>query len=161
MKPFLPKVELARVRSTLVNHFTKSTRTFLFASGLILMFSVQSFPTDGWHSLPNDSDNPFLAGTCTYKTTYVTDKSEEVSIPCDFPVKPNTGNEAQDEESYTSSFQSWNEQNLSTIKVHLVSSKISGIASISIVIPQSEFDQFSDERKAAIQNNTDLYSITK
>jgi hypothetical protein len=99
--------------------------------------------------------------SCSYNVILLSGKSEEVAIPCDFPVKANTGNNKQDEENYNVVFLQWIEMNSEAIGSYLIPKNATGAKSVTIEIPQKEFNQFSEERQNSIREDSELYIIIK
>ncbi len=108
---------------------------------------------------PLESNHIDFFEGCTYTATMLSDESTTVAIPCDFPVKSDSGNPEKDQENYMQAFMDWNQNNMDAINTFLMPQGMTGVKSIQVEIPQNEFDNFSDEKKTAILNASSVYSI--
>jgi hypothetical protein len=93
---------------------------------------------------------------CSYNVILRSDKSEKFGIPCDFPVKTNTENNKQDEENYNVASLQWIEMNMEVIESYLISKNTTVAKSVTLEIPQKEFNQFLEERQNSIREDSEL-----
>lgn len=108
---------------------------------------------------PLEKDNTVFFDGCTYTVTMISKESSTVAIPCDFPVKSNSGDDEKDLEEYILAFTQWNDKNMDKIQSFLFSPGSTGVESVVIEIPQAEFDNFSEGKKNSVLSASSVYSI--
>lgn len=85
---------------------------------------------------------------CFYVSKDSTGVEHSTAIPCDFPVRLNTGNPLADQSNFNRELKVWNTNNPTLSNVNLIVS--SAPKKEHLNIPKTSFDQFSPEKQKAI-----------
>lgn len=96
---------------------------------------------------------------CRYGVVTLRNDTTYVTIPCDFPVKANTGDSTLDANRFYSALDQWNQTNLTAIGQTLLTPATTGIKTVFFEIRNPDFLLFTEERKTAILASPALYSI--
>lgn len=96
---------------------------------------------------------------CRYGVVTLRNDTTYLAIPCDFPLKANTGDSTLDANQFITAISQWNQTNISVIGYSLPTLTTTGIKSIFFEIRNTDFLLFSEERKTAMLANPALYSI--
>lgn len=96
---------------------------------------------------------------CRYGVVTLRNDTTYVTIPCDFPLKANTGDSTLDANQFHSALSQWNQTNFTVIGQTLLTPVTTGIRSVFFEIRNSDFLLFTEERKTAILASPALYSI--
>lgn len=100
-----------------------------------------------------------LQAQCTYKVVSLSNDTTSFTIPCDFPVKANTGDSAVDEDNFIIAFTSWNRNTEAIKHLLLPSLQTTGIKIVFFEITAAGYAAFTQERKNAIAAHAALYKI--
>lgn len=109
----------------------------------------------------------FLLGirTVNAQSKYVVistfDIKTDFSIPSDFPIKINTGDSVLDDINFSDALTIWNQNSMVISKITLPIPKDPTVAKIYFEIGIADFNQFSNERKNAIEADPELYIIIR
>lgn len=96
---------------------------------------------------------------CRYKAVNLANDTLSFTIPCDFPIKGNTGDPLLDENTFIAAFESWNQASPLISTVLLPTIRFSGMKEVYFEISATDFTLFTEERKAAILVYPQLYKI--
>ncbi|GEM_PF-1587320 len=96
---------------------------------------------------------------CSYIAISSSNDTTIVSVTSDFPLKINTGDTAADNVTYSNAILQWKNSNTIINNLDTPTLLTPGIKKVYFLIPASEFDLFTEERKTAIKANPDLYLI--
>lgn len=100
-----------------------------------------------------------LKAQCTYHAVNATNDTLSFPVPCDFPLKANTGDSASDKNTYNADLALWNQNSPVISGLKLPNLSTPGITKIFFHISASEFEAFNSVRKDAIIANPTLYII--
>lgn len=96
---------------------------------------------------------------CRYKAVNLANDTLSFTIPCDFPVKGNTGDSLLDENTFIAAFESWNQSSPLISTTLLPTIRFSGMKEVYFEISATDFALFTEERKTAILVYPQLYKI--
>ena len=104
-----------------------------------------------------------ISGTAKSQISYIaissTNDTTTFSVTSDFPIKLSTGDTTADNIKYSDAVLQWKNNNSIINNLEIPTWVTPGIKKIYFLIPVSEFDLFTEERKTAIKANPDLYLI--
>ncbi len=100
-----------------------------------------------------------LSAQCKYSVVNVKNDTVTYTIPCDFPIKANTGDSAADHTNFIAAFQAWNQAASSLNGIELPTVLTSGIKTVFFIISAADYSLFSDEKKNALKIYPELYQI--
>jgi hypothetical protein len=96
---------------------------------------------------------------CRYRFVNLANDTLSFSVPVDFPVKPNTGDEKKDEENFLSAFVQWNQSSTTLQGITLPTVATTGIKEVFFEISADLYASFSEEKKKALSFYPQLYRI--
>ena len=96
---------------------------------------------------------------CRYKVVNMLNDTTSFSIPCDFPLKVNTGDSVIDQNNFLSAFIAWNQNSASLQSITLPVITTSGIKNVFFEIASADFALLSDEKKTLMLASPQLYVV--
>ena len=96
---------------------------------------------------------------CKYYVVNLKGDTTIFKIPCNFPAKANTGDSTADQTNFVNAFLDWN-KTLPELQSNILPFQgLSGIKTVYFEITNSDFSQFSEDRKAALAAYPSLYNF--
>jgi hypothetical protein len=100
-----------------------------------------------------------LHAQCKYSVVNVKNDTTTYTIPCDFPIKANTGDSTADHNNFIAAFQAWNQAIASLNGMELPTVITSGIKTVFFTISAADYNLFPVEKKNALKIYPELYQI--
>lgn len=98
-------------------------------------------------------------GQCTYKVINLRNDTASFKIPCDFPLKPVTGDATADKAAFVLAFVAWNESGDAIKSALLPTIATTGIKAVYFEITTATLESYSTERRTAILADPSFYHI--